>query len=86
MPLAMLQLGCPRDCGRGSALPRPCRCATLQPEGAHAVDRLLNDAAKLLKMTGQQQRVDEWVAAMNRAVEAAVPEALENVFVGWPTA
>jgi hypothetical protein len=36
---------------------------------------VLDDAAKLLKMTGQQQRVDELVTAMNRAAEAAVPEA-----------
>ena len=36
---------------------------------------VLNDAAKLLKLTGQQQRVDELVAAMNRAAELAVPEA-----------
>jgi len=35
----------------------------------------LNDAAKLLKFTGQQHRVDELVTAMNRAAEAAVPEA-----------
>ena len=35
----------------------------------------LNDAAKLLKFTGQQKRVDELVTAMNRAAEAAVPEA-----------
>ena len=35
----------------------------------------LNDAAKLLKMTGQQKKVDELVVAMNRAAEAAVPEA-----------
>jgi hypothetical protein len=35
----------------------------------------LNDAAKLLKMTGQQKRVDELVTAMNRAAEAAVPQA-----------
>ncbi|MBP7915486.1 MAG: DUF4197 domain-containing protein [Vitreoscilla sp.] len=35
----------------------------------------LNDAAKLLKFTGQQKRVDELVMAMNRAAEAAVPEA-----------
>ena len=34
----------------------------------------LNDAAKLLKMTGQQKRVDELVTAMNRAAEAAVPQ------------
>ena len=35
----------------------------------------LNDAAKLLKATGQGKRVDELVTAMNRAAEAAVPEA-----------
>lgn len=35
----------------------------------------LNDAAKLLKATGQQKRVDELITAMNRAAEAAVPEA-----------
>jgi hypothetical protein len=35
----------------------------------------LEDAANLLKFTGQQKKVDELVAAMNRAAEAAVPEA-----------
>ena len=35
----------------------------------------LNDAAQLLKITGQQKRVDALVTAMNRAAEAAVPEA-----------
>jgi hypothetical protein len=35
----------------------------------------LEDAAKLLKYTGQQKRVDELVTAMNRAAEAAVPQA-----------
>ena len=35
----------------------------------------LKDAAKLLRLTGQQQQVDELVTAMNRAAEAAVPEA-----------
>ena len=35
----------------------------------------LNDVAKLAKFTGQQQRVDELVTAMNRAAEAAVPQA-----------
>jgi len=35
----------------------------------------LNDAAKLLKSTGQGKRVDELVTAMNRAAEAAVPQA-----------
>ena len=37
----------------------------------------LKDAAKLLKATGQGKRVDELVTAMNRAAEAAVPEAKE---------
>ncbi len=35
----------------------------------------LKDAAKILKATGQGHRVDELVTAMNRAAEAAVPEA-----------
>lgn len=35
----------------------------------------LDDASKLLKLTGQQKRVDELVLAMNRAAEAAVPQA-----------
>lgn len=35
----------------------------------------LNDAAQLLKATGQQKRVDALETAMNRAAEAAVPEA-----------
>ena len=35
----------------------------------------LKDAAKMLQFTGQQRRVDELVTAMNRAAEAAVPEA-----------
>jgi hypothetical protein len=37
----------------------------------------LNEAAKLAKFTGQQKRVDDLVTAMNRAAEAAVPEAKE---------
>lgn len=37
----------------------------------------LNDAAKLLRGLGQSQRVDELVTAMNRAAEAAVPQARE---------
>ncbi|HEX2540462.1 MAG TPA: DUF4197 domain-containing protein [Caldimonas sp.] len=37
--------------------------------------KFLEDAAKLLKLAGQQKRVDELVTAMNRAAEAAVPEA-----------
>ena len=35
----------------------------------------LNDAASLLRAAGQGQRVDALVTAMNRAAEAAVPEA-----------
>lgn len=35
----------------------------------------LNDAASLLRATGQQKRVDALITAMNRAAEAAVPEA-----------
>jgi Protein of unknown function (DUF4197) len=35
----------------------------------------LNEAAKVLKFTGGQGRVDELVTAMNRAAEAAVPQA-----------
>ena len=36
---------------------------------------LLEDPAKLLKFTGQGQRVDDLITAMNRAAEAAVPQA-----------
>ncbi len=35
----------------------------------------LNEAAKLLKLTGGQKKVDELITAMNRAAEAAVPQA-----------
>lgn len=35
----------------------------------------LKDAAQILKFTGQQKKVDELVTAMNRAAEAAVPQA-----------
>ena len=35
----------------------------------------LEDAAKLLSRLGQKKRVDELVTAMNRAAEAAMPEA-----------
>lgn len=41
---------------------------------------VLQDAAKLLRATGQGKRVDELVTAMNRAAEAAVPEA-KSLFV-----
>ena len=37
--------------------------------------KVLNDAARLLEATGQKKRVDELVTAMNRAAEAAMPEA-----------
>lgn len=36
---------------------------------------ILEDAAKLLKATGGQKKVDELITAMNRAAEAAVPQA-----------
>lgn len=35
----------------------------------------LQDAARLLKFTGQQRKVDELVTGMNRAAEAAMPAA-----------
>jgi hypothetical protein len=35
----------------------------------------LDDTAKLLELTGHQKRLDELTTAMNRAAEAAVPEA-----------
>ena len=41
----------------------------------------LEDAAGLLKMTGQSQRVDELVTSMNRAAEAAIPMG-KNLLVG----
>lgn len=40
----------------------------------------LKDGARLLKATGQGKRVDELLTAMNRAAEAAVPEA-KNMLV-----
>lgn len=40
-----------------------------------ALPGALKDAAELLKLAGQQKRVDQLVTAMNRAAEAAVPEA-----------
>jgi len=45
------------------------------PKVRIALPGFLNDAAKLLKATGQGKRVDELVTAMNRAAEAAIPEA-----------
>jgi len=41
----------------------------------------LEDASKLLKLTGQGKRVDELVTSMNRAAEAAVPMG-RDVLVG----
>jgi len=41
----------------------------------------LEDASKLLKITGQGARVDELVTSMNRAAEAAVPMG-KNLLVG----
>jgi Protein of unknown function (DUF4197) len=40
----------------------------------------LNDAAKLMRTLGQGKKVDELVTAMNRAAEAAMPEA-KSLFV-----
>jgi hypothetical protein len=45
------------------------------PKVRIALPGFLNDAAKLLKATGQGKRVDDLVTAMNRAAEAAIPEA-----------
>ena len=45
------------------------------PEVKIELPGFLNDAAKLLRFTGQQGRVDELVTAMNRAAEMAVPKA-----------
>ncbi|HJW10199.1 MAG TPA: DUF4197 domain-containing protein [Albitalea sp.] len=41
----------------------------------------LNDAARYLRAIGQQRRVDDLVTAMNRAAEAAVPEA-KSLLIG----
>ncbi len=45
------------------------------PKVRIALPKFLDSAAKVLKATGQQKKVDELVTAMNRAAEAAVPEA-----------
>ena len=45
------------------------------PKVRIALPGFLNDAAPLLRLTGQQQRIDDLVTAMNRAAEAAVPQA-----------
>ncbi|HJV94677.1 MAG TPA: DUF4197 domain-containing protein [Albitalea sp.] len=41
----------------------------------------LNDAARYLRAIGQQRRVDDLATAMNRAAEAAVPEA-KSLLIG----
>lgn len=43
------------------------------PKVRIALPGFLEDAAKLLKVTGQGKRVDELVTSMNRAAEAAIP-------------
>jgi len=73
------------DAARGvrAALERGAVVGLLGREGGYldnpkvriALPGFLNDAAKLLRLIGQQDRVDELVTAMNRAAEAAVPEA-----------
>ena len=45
------------------------------PQVRIPLPRFLNDAASLLRATGQQKRVDALITAMNRAAEASVPEA-----------
>lgn len=45
------------------------------PQVRIPLPKFLDDAAKLLKATGQGKRVDELVVSMNRAAELAVPEA-----------
>jgi hypothetical protein len=50
------------------------------PKVRIALPGFLGDAAKLLKVSGQQKRVDELVLAMNRAAEQAVPMA-KNLLV-----
>jgi len=47
------------------------------PELKIELPAALKDAAKLLKATGQGKKVDALVLAMNRAAEAAVPQARE---------
>jgi hypothetical protein len=44
------------------------------PEVRIPLPGILEDAARLLRATGQGRKVDELVTAMNRAAEAAVPE------------
>ena len=45
------------------------------PQVRIALPGVLDDAARMLRFTGQQGRVEELVTAMNRAAEAAVPAA-----------
>jgi hypothetical protein len=73
--------------GVRAALERGVRAAVARlgrPDGFLGDERVriplpdfLHDAQRLLRATGQQRRVDELVTAMNRAAEAAVPEATD---------
>ena len=45
------------------------------PQVRIPLPKVLNDVARLLKATGQGKQVDDLVTAMNRAAEAAVPQA-----------
>jgi hypothetical protein len=45
------------------------------PQVRIALPGHLNDAAKLMRTLGQGRKVDELITAMNRAAEAAMPEA-----------
>ena len=47
----------------------------LNPQVRIPLPGALEDAANLLRMLGQSRRIDELVTAMNRAAEAAVPQA-----------
>ena len=50
------------------------------PQVRIALPRHLDEAAKLLRALGQGRKVDELVTAMNRAAEAAMPQA-KSLFV-----
>lgn len=50
------------------------------PQVRIALPHHLNDAAKILRALGQGRKVDDLVTAMNRAAEAAIPEA-KTLFV-----
>jgi hypothetical protein len=73
--------------GVRAALERGVRAAVARlgrPDGFLGDERVrvplpdfLHDAQRLLRATGQRRRVDELITAMNRAAEAAVPEATD---------